>query len=91
MTHLLVDDLPDDLLDRLDQHSVRYSVSMSGFAQRAIERELERVEALERRGELSPYYCANGSGAEALREERRLREEHLERVQRESTQSQPAE
>lgn len=91
MTHLLVDDLPDDLLERLDRHSVKYSVSMSGFAQRAIERELERVEALERRGELSPYYCANGSGAEALREERRLREEQLERVQREAARPQSAE
>ena len=90
MAHLLVDDLPDDLLERLNRHSLEYSVSMSGFAQRAIERELERVEELERRGELSPRYCANGSGAEMLREERRLREEHLERVQREAAQHPPA-
>ena len=91
MEHLLVDGLPDDLFERLNRHSVKYSVSMSGFAQRAIERELERVEALERRGELSPYYCANGSGAEAVREERRLREEHLERVQRETARPQSSE
>lgn len=91
MEHLLVDDLPDDLFERLNSHSVKYSVSMSGFAQRAIERELERVEELDRRGELSPYYCANGSGAEAVREERRLREEHLERVQRETAHPQSSE
>ena len=89
MKHLLVDDLPDDLHERLEQHSLKYHVSMSGFVHRALERELQRVEELERCGELSEYYCV-GDSAEGIREERRLRDEHLDRVHREAAQPRSA-
>ena len=80
MESLLVDDIPSELYERLERHSLKYEVSMSGIVQRALRNELQRLEARERQGELHPRYANGGSAAEAVREDRMLRAEHLDRL-----------
>ena len=80
MESLLVDDIPNELYERLERHSLKYEVSMSGIVQRALRNELQRLEARERQGELRPRYANGGSAAEAVREGRMLRAERLDRL-----------
>lgn len=80
MRHLLIDDIPNELYERLERHALKHEVSMSTLVRRAVLNELQRLEAEEQQGKLSPGYANGGSAAERIREDRTIRAEHLDRL-----------